>query len=83
MHSPVLKGIGVLPLQVQEDWIAKLQHEKLKSSLLDSAAIGAVSNIHGMHPVPGMAYGAEFGLTKKHSLRPGLAHLEDVPEYEY
>jgi hypothetical protein len=63
--------------------MAKLQHENLKSTLLDAAASGAVSHIHGAHPVPSIAYGAEFGLTKKDSLKPGYEHLRDVPEHHY
>jgi DNA-directed RNA polymerase subunit beta' len=82
-HSPVLKGVDNMPLSVQEDWMAKLQHIKLKSTLLDAAALGARSNLHGTHPVPGAAYGAEFGLTSKDSLKPGYQHLKDVPRYAY
>jgi DNA-directed RNA polymerase subunit beta' len=82
-HTPTLAGIKVLPLELQEDWMAKLQHENLKSTLLDAAASGAVSHIHGAHPVPSIAYGAEFGLTKKDSLKPGYEHLRDVPEHHY
>lgn len=82
-HSPVLKGVDNMPLSVQEDWLAKLQHIKLKSTLLDAAALGARSNIHGTHPVPGAAYGAEFGLTSKDALKPGYGHLKDVPQYAY
>jgi len=82
-HSPVLKGVDNMPLSVQEDWMAKLQHIKLKSTLMDAAAVGSRSDIHGMHPVPGVAFGAEFGLTSKESLKPGMGHLKDVPIYAY
>lgn len=82
-HSPVLKGVDNMPLAVQEDWLAKMQHIKLKSTLLDAASVAARSNIHGPHPVPGIAFGAEFGLTSKDALKPGLKHLEDVPQYAY
>lgn len=82
-HSPILKGIDVLPLVVQEDWMAKMMHQKLKSTILEAAATGAVSNIHGLHPVPGMAYAAEFGLTKKDSLKPRLGHLKNVADHMY
>lgn len=82
-HSPVLKGVDNMPLSVQEDWMAKLQHIKLKSTLLDAAALGARSNLHGTHPIPGAAYGAEFGLTAKDSLKPGYGHLKDVARYNY
>jgi hypothetical protein len=82
-HSPVLKGVDTMPLAVQEDWMAKLQHTRLRDTLLEAAALGARSNLHGLHPVPGAAYGAEFGLTTSDSLKPGLGHLKDVPRYAY
>jgi DNA-directed RNA polymerase subunit beta' len=62
LHRPVLQGVDVLPLSLQEDWMAKMQHAKLKDTLYEAAAQGLVSKIHGPHPVPGVAYGAEFGL---------------------
>jgi DNA-directed RNA polymerase subunit beta' len=82
-HTPVLKGITALPLEMQEDWMAKLQHEKLRATLLDAAATAGVSHLHGTHPVPGVAFGAEFGLTKKDSLVPGREHLKAVPSHHY
>lgn len=82
-HSPILKGLDVLPLEVQEDWMAKLMHQKLRTSIIEAAAVGAASNIHGLHPVPAMAYGAEVGLTAKDSKRPGLGHLKNVADYSY
>ena len=83
-HEPILKGIDVIPLEIQEDWMAKLMHNKaLRSTIMDAAVEGAITNLHGLHPVPGMAYGAEFGLTKRHALTPGLKHLADVPEHGY
>jgi DNA-directed RNA polymerase subunit beta' len=82
-HSPILKGIDVLPLEVHEDWMAKLMHQKLRSTLVEAAATGGVSNIHGTHPVPGMAFGAEFGLTAKDSKKPRLGHLANVPDHHY
>jgi DNA-directed RNA polymerase subunit beta' len=82
-HSPILKGIDVLPLEVQEDWMAKMMHQRLSKTLLEAAATGATSDIHGLHPVPGMAYAAEFGLTQRHSNRPGLGHLKNVADSHY
>lgn len=82
-HSPILKSIDVLPLQVQEDWAAKLMHQRLSSTIMEAAATGAVSDLHGVHPVPGMMYGAEFGLTSKDSLKPGLGHLKNVSPHHY
>jgi len=82
-HSPVLKSIDYMPLSVQEDWLAKLQHTHLRETMLEAAATGARSNLHGIHPVPGAAYGAEFGLSTEDSKKPGLGHLKDVPRYAY
>ncbi len=83
LHAPVLKGIDVLPLEVQEDWMAKLQHQKLKNTLLEAAATRGVSSIHGVHPIPGIAYGAEFGLTAQVATRPEFKHLANVPKHHY
>ena len=76
-----MKGINVMPLKVQEDWMAKLNHEQLRGSLVEAAATLGSSDLHGLHPVPAIAYGAEIGLTSKHkALHP---HLADVPPYNY
>ena len=82
-HKPVLKGVTVLPLELQEDWMAKLQHEHLRTTIAEAAATGGVSHLHGAHPIPGIAYGAEFGLTAKDSLQPGREHLKTVPAHHY
>lgn len=82
-HKPVLKGVEVMPRELQEDWMAKLQHDHLKETLMDAAAVGAVSHTHSVHPVPGIAYGAEFGLTKKDSTTLGRSHLKDVSDFHY
>lgn len=82
-HSPVLKGVEQIPKNIQEDWMAKMQHIGLKDTLLDGVAIGARSNIHGIHPIPGLVYGAEFGLTAEDVPRTGKTHLKDVPEFAY
>ena len=80
-HTPILKGINVTPLEVQEDWMAKMNHEKLRQTIAEGAMTGASSHLHGTHPVPGMAYGAEFGMTEKDKFnRP---HLKDVPMWSY
>jgi DNA-directed RNA polymerase subunit beta' len=83
MHSPILKGVNVMPLVMQEDWMAKLQHQRLRDTIMEGAASAAVSNLHGLHPVPAAAYGAEFGLTLEQSARPGLRHLADVSPFKY
>jgi len=82
-HRPVLKGIKVMPLELQEDWMAKLQHEHLRGTLMDAAATRGVSHIHGPHPIPAIAFGAEIGLTKKDAIKPGYGHLANVQEHHY
>ena len=64
-HTPVLKGVEVLPLEMQEDWVARLNFTKLKDTLTTAAREGWRSNIHGFHPIPAAAYGAEFGKKEK------------------
>ena len=82
-HKPEIFGVEMMPLALQEDWMAKLQHNKLRTTLIEAASQGQSANLHGTHPVPGMAFGAEFGVTKKDSLKPGHGHLADVPDYHY
>ena len=82
-HKPVLKGVGVLPLEIQDDWMAKLQHNHLRDTLLEAASENGVSHLHGTHPIPGMAFGAEFGLTSKDSTTPGREYLKNVPAHHY
>lgn len=64
VHTPVLKGVKTLPLDMQTDWMARLNHENLAATVIDAANRGWSSNIHGQHPIPALAYGAEFGKKK-------------------
>jgi DNA-directed RNA polymerase beta subunit/DNA-directed RNA polymerase beta' subunit len=61
VHEPILKGVNVLPLEMQEDWIAKLNHENLSETIISAAQKGWTSNIHSVHPIPAIVYGAEIG----------------------
>jgi DNA-directed RNA polymerase subunit beta' len=81
--KPVLQGINVLPKYLREDWMANLQHNHLKDTIMDAAAKGSATNLHGPHPVPGAAYGAEFGLNTSHSHKMQYQHLKNVPSYMY
>lgn len=47
--------------ETEPDWMAKLQGTYLMQNLSESAQLGSTSNIHGTHPVPAIAYGAELG----------------------
>jgi len=82
-HEPTLQGVSMLPLSVQEDWMAKLQHNHISATILDAAATHGSSSIHGTHPVPGSAYAVEFGLTSTDSKKPQYSHLKDVPTHHY
>jgi DNA-directed RNA polymerase subunit beta' len=63
-HQPILKGVDVLPMEMQEDWIAKLNHQDLKRTVLDASQQGWTSKLHGRHPIPPVVFGAEFGKGK-------------------
>jgi len=61
-HRPIMKGVKHIPQDVMEDWLARLNHEELKSTVIEGAQRGWQSSIHGDHPIPGLVFGAEFGL---------------------
>lgn len=83
-YQPVLTGVAQLPhLNQGENWMGRLFHRNLRSVLSDAAALGHASDIHGTHPGPGVLYGAELGLNEKDSLKPGMAHLKNVPKWKY
>jgi DNA-directed RNA polymerase subunit beta' len=82
-HTPVFKGVDILPLEVHDDWMAKLQHNHLRETLQEAASEHGISQLHGVHPIPGIAYGAEFGLTKADAGAPGREHLRSVPAWHY
>jgi DNA-directed RNA polymerase subunit beta' len=60
--TPVLSGIGSAPLDNTEDWIAKMNHERLRDSVLEAALQGHVSDISGYNPFSSMAMNERFGL---------------------
>ncbi len=59
--EPVMKPISRTPL-LHPDLLARLGHRNLKNVILEGAAFGGSSDIHGTHPVPGFTFGEEFGL---------------------
>jgi len=64
VFEPLMKGITRMPIEKQEDWLARMQHRNLSNTLLDGVAEAWKSSIHGGHPIPALAYGAEFGMRK-------------------
>ena len=72
IHEPILKGVNVLPMDMQEDWMAKLNHEGLAETVINAAQQGWRSQIHGPHPIPAVVFAAELGKPPK-----------DLPSYYY
>ena len=55
----VMKPFAMNPL-LETDWMARLSHRYLKGSIQQAVHFGEESDIHGAHPVPAYAYGAEL-----------------------
>jgi hypothetical protein len=55
----VMKPFTMNPL-LDRDWMARLAHRYLKGTIQDAAHTGDESDLHGTHPVPAYAYGAEM-----------------------
>lgn len=64
IHTPAMRGVKQVPLDMQEDWLARLNHEKLKETIVEGSQRGWESDIHGIHPIPPLIYSAEFGMKK-------------------
>lgn len=56
----VMRSFAMNPLH-HEDWMGRLAHRFLKNTVREAAAYGESSDIHGTHPVPAYAFGAEMG----------------------
>ena len=55
----VMKPLATNPL-LDTDWMALLAHRGLKGTISRAASEGLTSDIHGTHPVPAYAFGAEL-----------------------
>jgi DNA-directed RNA polymerase subunit beta' len=62
--QPYMVGLRAVPQQ-EKDWMAQLGSSHLQKNLLKNVQRGAESSTHGLHPVPGLAKGVEFGQTKE------------------
>lgn len=63
---PIIAHARLEPMQTttamkQKDWMGRLMSNQLQQHITNAASIGEKSDIHGLHPIPGLAYGAEFG----------------------
>jgi DNA-directed RNA polymerase subunit beta' len=83
-HTPQLKAMNKMPLAGQEDWMARLNFQRLQETYVEGAAQNWKSDIHG-HPIAGIAHGAEFGLEPPGSVKvpnaPGITErISNVPK---
>jgi DNA-directed RNA polymerase subunit beta' len=61
--SPTMVRLRINPHHGR-DWMGRLQGSYLMDVVTEAAQKGEQSNIHGLNPVPGLAYGVEFGQSK-------------------
>jgi DNA-directed RNA polymerase subunit beta' len=61
LHEAILRGVKEVPASLSTDWMARLNYQQLHTTIQQAAAQGWKSDIHGQHPIPGMAMGSEFG----------------------
>lgn len=63
---PKLKRIqdSVL-LNSEGDFLAAMNYREIQKTFVRAATYGEKSDLHGTNPIPGVAYGAEFGKGKK------------------
>jgi hypothetical protein len=55
----IMKPLAMNPM-LGSDWMGRLAHRYLKGGISQAAHMGEEADIHGAHPVPGYAFGAEF-----------------------
>lgn len=60
----VMKSATMAP-RAHADWLARMSHQGLKTTMQQAAQYGEKSNLHGSHPVPAYTYGVEFGKGEK------------------
>lgn len=60
----IMKSSTMAP-RMHSDWLARMAHQGLKTTMQQAAHTGEKSNLHGTHPVPAYTYGAEFGMGEK------------------
>jgi len=63
LYTPILKPMQQMPTEGREDWMGRLNFQRLENTFREGAAQGWASDIHGS-TIAGMAHGAQFGLPK-------------------
>jgi DNA-directed RNA polymerase subunit beta' len=62
--KPVLKGVNEMPLYKMEDWLARMNHNRLQSTVQEAALQGWSSYLGDKHPIPSLIEGKSFGRSK-------------------
>ena len=63
---PKLKRIqDAVLLNSEGDFLAAMNYREIQKTFVRAATYGEKSDLHGTNPIPGVAYGAEFGKGKK------------------
>jgi DNA-directed RNA polymerase subunit beta' len=61
-YNPVLRPMTRMPLEMQEDWLAMMNYQRLEQVMVDGSAKGFSSDIAGAHPIARTAHGAYMGV---------------------
>ena len=61
-HKPILRSSQQVALDQHEDWLARLNFQRLNNTILEGAAKGWKTDLHGANPFPAYAHGSSFGL---------------------
>ena len=56
---PVLRGVNIAPFDLIQDWMALLNHQRLKDSIVEAAQQGWKTDLEGIHPIPPLVAGKE------------------------
>lgn len=69
-HRPLLRSAQQVALDQHEDWMARLNFQRLRQTVLEGSAKGWKTDLHGVNPFPAYAHGSTFGLgTPEHPER--------------
>lgn len=61
IHKPLLNGAQQMARDQHEDWMARLNFQELKDTVLEGAAKGWRTDLNGTNPIPAYARGQTFG----------------------
>lgn len=61
LHAPILRRAQDIALDQHEDWMARLNFQRLKQTVLEGTAKGWRTDLRGMNPIGSFAQGENFG----------------------